>query len=102
MKKIVTLAVVGLVGMAANAQAADGEAVYNKVCHTCHAMGVANAPKLGDKEAWAPRIAQGMDVLYTVSINGKPGTAMVARGTCGDCTDDDLKAAVDYMVSKAQ
>lgn len=106
MKKFVMMAVVGLVAAAANVQAADGEAVYNKSCHTCHAMGVAGAPKLGDKEAWAPRIAQGMDTLYEVAIKGGVATgknaAMPPKGTCMACSDEELKAAVDFMVSKAQ
>lgn len=102
MKKFAILTAAGLMSLSLSAAAADGKAVYDKVCQTCHVAGVAGAPKLGDKAAWAPRIAQGMDVLHGVALNGKPGTAMVPRGTCGDCTDEDLKAAVDYMVSQSQ
>jgi cytochrome c5 len=77
-----------------------GQKVYMKSCMACHAAGVAGAPKLGDKAAWAPRIATGMDALVTSSIKGK--NVMPPRGTCASCSDDDLKAAVEYMVSQSQ
>jgi cytochrome c5 len=87
----------------APAAAADaGQAVYGRACIACHMTGAANAPKLGDKAAWEPRIAKGVDALLQSAINGVPGTAMPPRGTCADCSDDDLKAAVQYMVSAAQ
>ena len=79
-----------------------GEAVYNKSCMACHKTGAANAPKVGDSAGWSPRIAKGMDALLQSAINGIPGTAMLARGTCGACSDEDLKAAIDYMVSNSQ
>ena len=59
--------------------------------------GVAGAPKLGDAVAWEPRIAKGMDTLYNSVINGLP-PAMPAKGMCFSCSDDDLRALVDYMV----
>ena len=63
-------------------------------------MAVANAPKLGDKTAWAPRIAAGMDTLYTNSIKGK--NAMPAKGGNASLTDDEVKAAVDFMLSSVK
>lgn len=84
------------------ATASNGETIYRKTCIGCHLTGAANAPKLGDSAAWAPRIAKGKQALYDSSFNGIAGTAMVARGSCGDCSDDDLKAAVDYMVTQSQ
>jgi cytochrome c5 len=78
----------------------SGEAVYNGPCKTCHEAGVAGAPKLGDKAAWAPRIATGMDALMASATNGK--NAMPPKGTCMDCTDAELKAAVEYMIGTAQ
>ena len=81
---------------------ASGEDVYKKTCAACHAQGVAGAPKLDDKAAWEPRIKQGLDTLYTVGIKGKPGTGMVAKGGNSSLSDADVKAAVDYMVSKAR
>jgi cytochrome c5 len=88
--------------MVADAGGAGGaEKIYNTSCATCHAMAIAGAPKFGDVEAWAPRIAKGMDVLYQSSINGMP-PAMPAKGMCFQCTDDELKAVVDYMVNAAR
>ncbi len=84
------------------AAAASGETTYNTFCMACHMTGAANAPKLGDKGAWAPRIAKGMEALMQSAINGVPGTAMPPRGTCASCSDADLKAAVEHMVAAAQ
>lgn len=85
----------------ANGSGTDVKAIYDRSCATCHAIGVAGAPKLGDAEAWAPRLEKGMDTLYTSSINGMP-PGMPAKGMCFTCSDDDLKAVVDYMVENAQ
>lgn len=79
----------------------DAEGIYQKTCSVCHAAGVANAPILGNKEKWAPHIAKGKDVLYNSAINGT-ALGMPPRGTCMACSDDDLKAVVDYMVSKSE
>ena len=78
---------------------AEGEKTYKAASFVCHDTGVANAPKLGDKVAWAPRIATGKEALYTTSIKGKG--AMPPKGGRTDLTDDAVKAAVDYMISKA-
>lgn len=85
---------------AAPAEPRDGETVYRSACFACHDTGAAGAPMLGNKEAWASRIAQGMDALLLTAINGKG--VMPPRGTCGACSDDELKAAVEFMVSKAE
>ena len=66
----------------------------------CHAAGVANAPKLGDKAAWEPRIKTGMDTLYASVLKGKG--AMPPKGTAMASSDADIKAAVDYMVGTAK
>lgn len=89
---------------AAPAAARSGKQVYDAACFACHAVGVAGAPKFGDKAAWAPRIAQGMDTLVTHAINGFQGQTgvMPPRGTCAACTDDELKAAITYMVDNAK
>ena len=79
-----------------------GESVYNRACAGCHMTGAAGAPKIGDRAAWAGRISKGADTLVNSAINGMPGTAMLARGTCNACSDDDLKRAVDYMMSQSQ
>jgi cytochrome c5 len=78
------------------------ETVYNTYCQACHAKGVNNAPTFGDAKAWAPHIAKGKDVLYQSAINGFNNNAMPPRGTCVDCSDDDIHGAVDYMVSAAK
>lgn len=82
---------------AAPAKAGDGKALYETACVACHAAGVANAPKLGDKAAWAPRMKSGMDTLYASVIKGK-GT-MPPKGTAMSASDVEIKASVDYMVS---
>ncbi len=79
--------------------AADGKTVYEKSCKVCHEAGVAGAPKFGDKAAWAPRIKQGMDVLYATSLKGKG--AMPPKGTYTG-PDADVKAAVDFMVNASK
>lgn len=84
---------------AEDAPAVDGEKTYKEACFVCHDAGVANAPKLGDKVAWAPRIATGMDALYNTSLKGKG--AMPPKGGRADLSDEAVKAGVDYMVSKA-
>lgn len=78
----------------------SGEDVYGSKCIACHGSGAAGAPKFEDVAAWAPRISKGTDVLYTSAISGFNG--MPAKGLCSDCSDDEIKAAVDYMVIKSQ
>jgi cytochrome c5 len=84
----------------AAASASDaGKKVYDTYCAACHVAGVAGAPKFADKAAWAPRIATGMDALYGSVIKGKG--AMPAKGG-SPASDDDIKAAVQYMVAAAK
>lgn len=78
--------------------AATGESTYNGLCFSCHNTGLAGAPKLGDKAAWAPRIAAGLDSIYGTAINGKG--AMPAKGGNPGLSDAEVKATVDYMLSK--
>lgn len=101
MNKMILIAAAAALSIPA-AVSANGEATYMKACMACHMTGAAGAPKLGDKAAWAPRIAKGMDALYNNSLNGIPGTAMAAKGGQKNLADADVKAAVDYMVSKSQ
>ncbi|AVP96024.1 cytochrome c5 family protein [Ahniella affigens] len=81
----------------------DGGVIYGKLCTTCHTGGVAGAPKL-EKAAWAARIAQGNDTLYTHAIGGFAGAAgnMPARGGNPSLTDDQVKATVDWMLANLQ
>lgn len=77
----------------------NGEKLYKSSCIACHSTGAANAPKLGNKKAWEPIIARGMDEMMDVAINGRG--AMPARG--GTKADDDaIRAAVEFMVSKSK
>ena len=85
---------------AAPALSADaGKKLYEQACVACHAAGVAGAPKLGDKGAWQPRLAQGVDSLTAHVIAGKG--AMPPRGA-STATDAELHAAVEYMVGASK
>ncbi|HZZ94053.1 MAG TPA: cytochrome c oxidase subunit II [Usitatibacter sp.] len=77
-----------------------GKTTFDGVCTACHSTGVAGAPKVGDKAAWAPRIAKGKDQLYHDAIHGL--NAMPPKGGNAALPDDAVKAAVDYMVSQAR
>ncbi|HMM76644.1 MAG TPA: c-type cytochrome [Gammaproteobacteria bacterium] len=87
----------------AAAGAVDGQKVYNNVCALCHAAGVAGAPMPGNKDDWGPRIAQGKDTLYKHALEGFTGQKgmMPARGGNASLTDEEVKAAVDFMVQKS-
>jgi cytochrome c5 len=88
----------------AMADVEHGHTVFNKVCSLCHAVGAAGAPIPGNKDEWGPRIAQGKDVLYKHAMEGFTGSkgVMPPRGGSTTLTDDDVKAGVDYMVSKSE
>lgn len=77
----------------------SGEDVYNTFCTACHGSGVAGAPKLGDTAAWSARLTNGVDAVYANAINGL-GDFMQPKGGCSDCSDDELKAVVDYMLEQ--
>ena len=88
------------VAVAANTATASGPpALFNQVCSACHATGVAGAPKVGDKAAWAPRAAQGIDALTASAIKGKG--AMPPKGG-SSASDTDIKAVVTYMVDASK
>jgi cytochrome c5 len=78
-----------------------GKEIYDNYCFSCHTPGLSGSPKLGDVEAWAPRIAKGRDLLLQTTIEGIP-PAMPPRGICMDCSDEQLSQAIDYMVMKSQ
>ncbi len=80
----------------------SGEDVYNAACMACHSTGAAGAPKMGDVAGWVDRIAKGNDALYESALNGVAGTGMMAKGGCMSCSDEEAKAAVDYMVAGSQ
>lgn len=83
----------------------SGTQVYNDICYLCHAApGVSGAPVLGDAAVWAPRIAQGMEVLEDRVINGYQGEAgfMPPKGGRMDLSDDEVIAALQFMLDEAQ
>ncbi len=77
----------------------DGATIYNSVCGACHNTGAAGAPKIDDKAAWAPRVAQGKAALITSVTNGKG--AMPPKGGA-TLSDDEIKGVVDYVLSKVK
>ena len=83
-------------GTAAASVPASGEQAFTQVCSACHATGINGAPKMGDRAAWGPRIAQGKDALYTHAIEGK-GNMPPRGGTTWP--DAAIRMTVDYMVS---
>lgn len=100
MKKVLFGALFAGLMMAGPVQAAGIGDKYNKSCAACHNSGAAGAPKKGDKAAWAPRLKQGEAVLLQHVKTGI--RAMPPKGMCMTCSDDEIKAAVDYMVGKAK
>jgi cytochrome c5 len=82
----------------------DGKTIYGNLCQTCHANAATGAPVLTDKGAWAPRIAQGLDTLFTHAINGFTGTkgAMPAKGGNPSLTDAQVKATVQWMLGEVK
>ncbi|HZX26565.1 MAG TPA: c-type cytochrome [Telluria sp.] len=95
-----SLAVLGSSSALAGAPSvAQGEKIFTANCAACHGAGVLGAPKFGDKAAWAPRIKQGKETLYTHALGGFK--MMPAKGGNAALKDAEVKAAIDYMVSKA-
>jgi cytochrome c5 len=80
--------------------AADGKAIYESTCVACHATGVANAPKLGDKAAWAPRVATGKAALLKSVVAGKG--AMPPKAGNPKLSDGDIQAAIDHMLASVK
>ncbi len=74
-----------------------GQEIYEKHCVVCHRDGIAGAPKFRDETSWKPRLAKS-DINALVSIAIKGMNAMPAKGTCQECSDSDIKAAINYMV----
>lgn len=83
------------VPVATSAASRSGEEVYAAHCHVCHATGLNDAPKLADAAAWAPRLAKGAEALLKVTKEGL--NTMPPMGTCMNCTDAELRAAIDHM-----
>lgn len=78
----------------------SGKEVYDAVCAACHSTGVAGAPKLGDKAAWAQYLSESIEQIYQYALDGKG--AMPPKGGRADLSDDELEQAVDYMLGEVQ
>ena len=78
----------------------SGKEIYTAKCQSCHTSGVMGAPKYASLEDWAPRIDLGIDNLTKSAIAGKGG--MPARGTCMDCSDNEIKLTVQYMTDSTK
>jgi len=86
---------------ASGASTRDGKSVYETKCFACHATGAAGAPKLGDAANWNARLAErGVDGMYKSAIGGFQ--AMPPKGACMDCSDDEMKAAVDHILANSK
>ena len=90
----------GTASAAASSGPLSGQQVYDQFCFACHATGVGGAPLFGDAGQWAERRDKGMDALMASTLNGI--NAMPAKGTCMNCSDDELSAAVTYILDNAQ
>ena len=77
-----------------------GQAIWETTCSSCHQTGLAGAPVIGDEKAWGKRLARGKDSLYGHALNGWGD--MPARGGNPELSDDQVKLAVDYMLSKVE
>lgn len=84
-------------GSAANLRPADAAlaSVYDQSCKACHATPASGAPQTGDRAAWAPRLAQGLDTLLEHTVSGYKG--MPPLGSCGDCSEDEFAALIRFM-----
>ena len=82
----------------------SGPQVFNQACNACHGAGIGGAPKIGDKAAWSPRIAQGTDTLHQHALQGFQGKSgvMPPKGGWVNLSDAEIAAAVDYMVSQVK
>ena len=78
----------------------DAAATYRQSCFACHNSGAAGAPKVGDAAAWAARLEKGFDAVVATAIKGV--NAMPPKGMCFTCTDDDVRAVVQYMVDNSK
>ncbi len=85
--------------MSPSVYAVDGGEIYNTYCAVCHKSGLNAAPKFGNKALWIKRVNQGKETVYSNAINGLRG--MPPRGGIATLTDEEVKAAVDYIISRS-
>lgn len=96
MKKLLVVSAIASLSMVLNAQADEAlQDKYQRTCFACHGTGAAGAPKTGDKAAWEPRVAKGIDELLKSVKEGKG--VMPPMGLCSDCTDEDFKGLIEMM-----
>jgi len=98
--KTITNLITATAFLAIAGNASADKKIYDTKCFACHANAVAGSPKFGDKAAWAPRIATGMDSMLAIVIAGKG--AMPPKGSCMECTDEQLKSTIQYMIDAAK
>src|SRR5262245_30411314 len=89
-----------LIAATLNAHAASGEDVYKSACSTCHDSGVGQAPRVTHRDEWAPRWQRGRGAMHEAAIKGVPNTAMAAKGGFSKLSDEEVKAAVDYILAR--
>jgi len=101
MKKTMILAVTAMLMTPVAAMAErDGATLYNTKCMACHMTGAAGAPMVGNAAQWGPRAAMGIDALLESATKGI--NAMPPKGTCMDCTESELKGAIQYMIDNSK
>ena len=99
-KKIGYAVFILTVGVVVNSHAASGEAVYKATCNVCHDSGAGNAPRVTHRADWEPRWQRGRAAMYEGGIKGVPNSAMGPKGGFANLSDDEVKAAVDYILSR--
>lgn len=100
MKRIALGAVLIVLVLGRPVFAVDGKTVYGQTCAACHASGLAGAPKFGDKSVWAARVGAGKPALVASVVKGKG--AMPPKAGNASLSEDDIRAAVDYMVNQSK
>ena len=88
--------IAGVTAEVASSGPRTGSEIYAKTCVACHSVGVLNAPKFQNAADWAPRLEKGFDVVWQNALKGIGG--MPPMGTCGDCSDNEIKAAIEHMI----
>lgn len=103
LNSLITMLTLVAAGQIAAAESPDFDAAqaYQGSCYACHGAGQAHAPMVGDVIEWEIRLEKGLETLVQSTINGLNGI-MPARGLCVDCSDEDLKAIVEYMLEQSK
>lgn len=88
------------IAVASSGEARDPQTIYQTFCFACHGTGANNSPMLGNAEHWAPRVEQGIEVLYQHAIEGFNNGLMPPKGLCMDCSNEEIHATVDYILAE--